>query len=129
MTDIKPKPRKLRNVKSFILPSSRVFGMPNLDGNSVVTINDAESEQVEERVIVHRDEKMGPWNQDEMTLVVNKTIALYENFINPTGSERIRLREDLGHRDLEIALVMDRDTKSTTDEGAAVYRLSRVKYS
>lgn len=129
MTDIKPKPRKLRNVKSFILPSSRVFGMPHLDGNSVVTINDAESEQVEERVIVHREEKMGPWNQDEMTLVVNKTIALYENFINPTGSERIRLREDLGHRDLEIALVMDRDTKSTTDEGAAVYRLSRVKYS
>lgn len=128
-TELKPKPRKLQNVKSFIQPSSHVFGMPQLDGNSVVTINDAESDQPQERVIVHREEKMGPWNQEEMTLVISKTIALYENFVSPTGSERIRLREDLGHRDLEIALVMDRDTKSPVDAGAAVYRLSRVKYS
>jgi len=128
-SDLKPKPRKLRNASAFIQPSSHVFNMPSLDGNSVIVINDVESETPEERVIVHREEKLGAWNQEEMTLVIRSSIALYENFINPTGMERIRFQADLGDRDLEIALVMDRDTKSPADEGAAVYRLSRVKYS
>ena len=129
MPDIKPKPRKLRNASARIQPSSHVFNMPNLEGNSVVIINDVENDQAEELVIVHRDESTGPWNQEEMTLVIRSSMALYENFLDPAGIERPRFQENLGDRDLEIALVIDRDTKSPHHEGAAVYRLSRVKYS